>query len=633
MRIAFADFETWWDRKTRHSLTHLHPIEYVMSPATELQVLTACFDNGPVTTVIGEGPIQAWCNAQDWSDTLLVAHNGNLFDHMIFRWRLGVQPAMWGDTLAMGAPVFGLTAGGSLKKMAEALNVGQKGSLDATQTEGVYVKDWTPEMRDAIQRYAGQDTLLCRAIFRKLYPETPTHELRLIDLTCRMLVDPGFDCDRPALHQALAEEQERKLNALKSIANVMGASDLDTMQKSLMSNPQFASLLARLDVECPKKISPTTGRETLALAKTDPAFLDLLEHDNPIVAAAAQARLGTKSTLLESRIKTFLTMADHHPTGKMPIALSYWGASTGRWSGAMKANQQNLPRVPRDKDGSLIDKPTNALRLSLIAPPGHKVVVADLSGIELRINHFLWQVEDSMALYAEDPEADLYKSFAAKLYGKPKADITKDERQFAKLCQLGLGYGMSAAKFRLTAHQQGVTLTPEAAEHAVATWREFYFNIVQGWSRCGDAIKSMARGTYLEIDPWQHCKTGKDTIHTPHSRLRYPDLRREEDKETGRSNWVYGQGRNRRKLYGALGVENLVQHLARTLMAEQMLAISKELPIALSVHDEVVCVVPEHKAKDVLHFMLGTMKTSPLWWPELVLWAEGDIADSYGQAK
>jgi hypothetical protein len=935
MRLFWYDYETFWDRKTKHSLTHVHPVEYVMTPKTEIQVLTGCFDNGPIITVIGENKIREFFDSQRWDDTFMVAHNGNLFDHMITAWRFGIKPAMWGDTLAMGAPIFGMTAGGSLKKMAEALNVGKKGSLEATQTEGLYVKDWTPDMLDAIQTYAGQDTLLCRAIFRKLYPQTSMRELRLIDLTCRMLVNPGFDCDLPALKQALIEEQERKLNALKSIANVMGVTDIDVMQKSLMSNPMFADLLARFEVNCPKKISPTTGREALALAKTDQAFLDLLEHDNPIIAAAAQARLGAKSTILESRIKTFITMAEQHPANKMPIALNYWGASTGRWSGAMKANQQNLPRIPRDKTGQIIDKPTNILRLSLVAPRGHKVVVADLSGIELRVNHTLWKVADSMALYAEDPEADLYKSFAAKLYNKPKADVTKDERQFAKLCvaegtlvltdkgeipieqvtighrvwdgiefvdtsgpvyrgekdvieydgliatpdhevwvedgrklqigdaasqvlrlaisgvggapirfsrdcvqgvsegeripnpthamhpvwggeadqlrqpeggqdqgmpivqpemrsprvvaaedgigatalhqpegqsippirgesnrvsvpnsegrgsldngepgagarlgdrpdqqrngalragepsihqrqnpnsqpssvcdselppvqektprdtlrghhsaepveqrhdsrpdsrevlpevrqtkrrvwdllncgprnrftangklvsncQLGLGYGMSAGKFRLTAHQQGVILSQEEADHAVATWREFYFDIVQGWNRCGDAIKCMARGTYLEIDPWGHCKTDKETIHTPHSCLRYPDLRQEKDEETGKSNWVYGQGRNKRKIYGALGVENLVQHLARTILSEQMLAISKELPVSLSVHDEVVCVVPEHKAKDALQFMLDTMKTSPQWWPEIVLWAEGDIADSYGQAK
>ena len=633
MRLFWYDYETFWDRKTKHSLTHVHPVEYVMTPKTEIQVLTGCFDNGPVITVIGENKIREFFDSQRWDDTFMVAHNGNLFDHMITAWRFGIKPAMWGDTLAIGAPIFGMTAGGSLKKMAEALNVGKKGSLEATQTEGLYVKDWTPAMVDAIQTYAGQDTLLCRAIFRKLYPQTSMRELRLIDLTCRMLVDPGFDCDLPALKQALIEEQERKLNALKSIANVMGVTDIDVMQKSLMSNPQFADLLARFDVDCPKKISPTTGRETLALAKTDQAFLDLLEHDNPIIAAAAQARLGAKSTILESRIKTFITMAEQHPANKMPIALNYWGASTGRWSGAMKANQQNLPRIPRDKTGQIIDKPTNILRLSLVAPRGHKVVVADLSGIELRVNHTLWKVADSMALYAEDPEADLYKSFAAKLYNKPKADVTKDERQFAKLCQLGLGYGMSAGKFRLTAHQQGVVLSQEEAEHAVATWREFYFDIVQGWNRCGDAIKCMARGTYLEIDPWGHCKTDKEIIHTPHSCLRYPDLRQEKDTETGKSNWVYGQGRNKRKIYGALGVENLVQHLARTILSEQMLAISKQLPVSLSVHDEVVCIVPNHQAEDALQFMLDTMKTPPKWWPEIVLWAEGDIADSYGQAK
>jgi DNA polymerase bacteriophage-type len=628
MRIAFADFETYWNRKTKHSLTSMHPIEYVMSPDTELQVLTIAVDNGPVDVIVGEDSIQNYCAQVDWSNMLLVAHNGNGFDHMIFAWRLGIRPAMWGDTLAMAAPIYGTTVGGSLKKLADVLKVGEKGSLEATNTEGLYVKDWAPEMLDSIRRYAGQDTALCRALFRKLLPHTSSQELKLIDLTARMLVEPGFDCDLDLLRHALAEEQERKLNALKSIANIVGVSDLDTMQKALMSNPKFAELLAQFDVEVPKKISPTTGRETLALSKTDSAFLALQEHDNPIVAAAAQARLGAKSTILESRIKTFITMAEQHPHNRMPIALKYWGASTGRWSGALKANQQNLPRRnPKDP------KPSDVLRMCLTAPRGYKVVVADLSGIELRVNHTLWQVQESMDLYADDPEADLYKAFAAKLYNKKREDVTKNERQFAKLCQLGLGYGMSAGKFRITAGLQGVQLTQEEAEHAVAAWRATYWNIVEGWDKCGDAIKSMSRGSNMDIDPWGHCRTEKNLILTPHSQLRYPDLRREEDEDTGKSNWVYGQGRNKRRIYSSHLDENLVQHIARTLIAQQALAIAKEYPVHHMVHDEIVCIVPEHRAKDALAFVLDVMRTPPAWWPEIVLWAEGDIADSYGEAK
>ena len=154
--------------------------------------------------------------------------------------------------------------------------------------------------------------------------------------------------------------------------------------KLLSSAPKFAKFLESINVEVPKKISPTTGKEIPALAKTDEDFIALQEHDNPLVATASNARLDAKSTLLQTRIKAFISAAEAHPQKKVPIPLKYYGAdTTGRWSG-WAYNPQNLPRV-----NPYYPKPSDALRKSLIAPKGHKVVVADLSGIELRVNHFL----------------------------------------------------------------------------------------------------------------------------------------------------------------------------------------------------------------------------------------------------
>ena len=86
--------------------------------------------------------------------------------------------------------------------------------------------------------------------------------------------------------------------------------------------------------------------------------------------------LAAASTQRESRSETFLRW-NHYLDGAMPVPLRYCGAdTTGRWSGTMKANMQNLPRIPRDKDGNIIPKRSNALRECLLARPGHKVIVA-----------------------------------------------------------------------------------------------------------------------------------------------------------------------------------------------------------------------------------------------------------------
>ena len=88
-------------------------------------------------------------------------------------------------------------------------------------------------------------------------------------------------------------------------------------------------------------------------------------------------------------------------------------------------------------------------------------------------------------------------------------------------------------------------------------------------------------------------------------------------------------------------VHNCVQAIARDIIAEQALNflktdVAKRNGIthpALTVHDELVYVVPERDAEEALHALLEVMKTPPTWWPEIVLWAEGDIADTYGAAK
>lgn len=631
MRLCFLDFETFFDRKTKHSLTSMNPVEYVMHPDTEIQVLTYAFDREPVQATIGEHKIAEFFDCQRWDDTLIVSHNGNLFDHMITAWRFGVKPMMWGDTLAMAKPIFGTTVGGSLDKLATALKLGKKGSLEATKTEGTYVREWTWEMHQSIAAYAKQDTVLLRKLFAKLLPLTPEHELRLIDLTARMVVEPGFAVDMDMLTSALAGERKRKRVAVKRLAEKLDEDDTEVVKKMLQSNPQFAQFLRSEGVDPPVKVSTTTGKETFAFAKTDQGMLALQQHENPIVAAAADIRLETKSSILESRLETFLTMAHHHPEHKMPIGLNYWGASTGRWSGALSANQQNLPRVNPKKPS-----PMDALRNCLIAPKGHTVVVADLSGIELRVSLFLWKVQYAMDLYAEDAQADLYKAFASRFYEVPTDQVTKDQRQFSKMMMLGLGYGMSANKFRVTAKLQGTDLTQNQAEEAVNKWREVHSDIVDGWRQCGDALPSIQTGSDFVIDPWGLCSTSDEApyiVKTPGSCLRYSNLRREKDEQTGKYNWVYGEGRNKRRIYSSLLDENIVQHLSRNILAEQALKIAEEYPVVHLVHDEIVSVVPDNQAQDCLHFMLDTMRTPPAWWPEIVLYAEGDTAKSYGAAK
>ena len=459
-----------------------------------------------------------------------------------------------------------------------------------------------------------------------------------------MLVNPKFVLDKSLVETALSVERDQKRKSLLELAKLLRAgedtpadmdwSDEETVaeyvRSEMASAARFAKLLESCQVEVPMKPSPTNPNKlTPALAKTDEAFLKLQDHKHPIVSTAARVRLSVKSTLLETRLNAFLRAADAC-NGKIPVPLKYAGAdTTGRWSGE-QYNMQNLPRI-----GSK-PKTSDALRNSLKAPPGHKIVVADLSGIELRVNHFLWKVEDSMAMYAEDPEADLYKAFAAARYGITMDEVTKDQRQLAKVAQLGLGFGAGAATFRKVAKLMGgLELSEEEAKDVVDSWRATYHRIATGWRTCHDALPHIKQGVESTIDPWGMCTVEREAVRLPSGRcIHYPGLHQERD-DNGKTEWWYGQGRHRARIYAGKIDENLVQALARDVIAGNAVSFYKQTKLepVLMVHDELVYVVPEAEAEDALNELQAHMRTPPKWWPELITWSEGDIAGTYGAAK
>jgi hypothetical protein len=292
---------------------------------------------------------------------------------------------------------------------------------------------------------------------------------------------------------------------------------------------------------------------------------------------------------------------------------------------------QNLPRITPGKP-----KTSDALRKSLRAPKGYKVVVADLSGIELRVNHFLWQVPESMELYNKDPQADLYRAFAAARYGIRPEEVTKEQRQLAKVAQLGLGFGAGWRTFKRVAKLMGgLDLSDEEAEAVTTAWRTQYAEIVLGWRKCHAALTAIYAGEETEIDPWGLCKTTSEGIVLPSGRvIRYPALHQETNDE-GKTEWWYGTGRHRARIYAGKVTENCVQALARDIIADNAVEFYKATKFrpVLMVHDELVYIIPESQAKDALEELQKIMRTPPKWWPELVTWSEGDLANSYGDAK
>jgi len=383
------------------------------------------------------------------------------------------------------------------------------------------------------------------------------------------------------------------------------------------------------------KPSPTNPGVTVpALAKTDEAFVSLQEHDDEVVAAAARARLEVKSTLLETRIEKFIAAA-HLAGGKLPIPLRYCGADTGRDSGE-EYNPQNLPRIYKKTP-----KLSDCLRRSLRAPHGYVAFAADQSNIELRVNHFLWRVPLTMTLFQGNPKADPYRAAGAKLLRTTPDKITDQQRHIEKTKALGLGFGAGAKKFVTIAKQMGgLVISQEQSAAYVDSWRSENKEIVEGWARCAQAILNIADGAEKQIDDWGLLSTCKEGIVLPSGRLiRYPNLRREEDGkwDDGRPkhSWFYGDGRHRTRITGPKVTENCVQAMARDSICDAALEFFQQTGLrpALRVHDELVYVEKEDRAEAYLAILQQVMRTPPKWWPELVVWSDGNLGPTYADTK
>jgi hypothetical protein len=643
--VVTLDIESYWS--PTYSLSKLSPLEYVMGDEWELQFGTLKINDKPTYCFVGDAEVKYAYKQVPWHKVAVCGHNMSAFDAYVLAYRLGINPRMWMCSLAMARPIFGKTVGLSLAKLVKHFGLGEKDNRVLIQTRGRRLADFTAQEVADMKRYNKDDTDQARGVFKHLLPYYKIGELWQIDALTRMRTEPAFQLNVPLLETAASIERDRKYKALLDLASKleipMTTEDevAEHVRSELASAPKFQALLESLGVEVPMKEGKPapdgTVRMIPALAKTDEAMTELLEHEDPLVSAAARGRLDVKSTLLETRIQKFLT-AGSLAGGKLPVPIRYCGAeTTGRDSGE-EYNCQNMPAIRGPA------KPSDALRNSLEAPEGYVVIVADQSGIEMRVNHFLWRVPFTMQVFQNKADADLYVANCARRFDIPPEEVVKAMRQAEKARQLGLGFGASAKTFqRMARTQSQLILTEQEALDAVNEWRADHDEIAGregGWRQCANGIVRVARGEVAAIDPWGLVHTCAEGFALPSGRLiRYPDLRQLDDGEwpDGRpkKSWFYGNGRHKTRITGPKADENVVQALARDSIFDCAVDFYKKtfLRPALRVHDELVYVVPKAKAEGYLEQLQSILRTPPRWWPELVVWSEGDMAKSYGAAK
>lgn len=414
MDLLTIDFETYWD--SDYTLSKMTTDSYVLDPRFKVHGAAMRLRSMHEKSVyLTDVFLATFLAGIDWSKTALLAHN-TAFDGFIITHHYGHKPAFYLDTLSMARAVLGATVGGSLAAVAAHYQLGEKGHT-VLDTKGI--RDLSPELHKGLAAYAVNDLELCLRAFAKMKPEFSMEELELIDMTIRMFTEPMVRLDKDMLKEEIESERARKQKLIDEVCN--GDPSI------LVSNKQFADLLFMYGVEAPTKISQTTGKETFALAKTDPGFRELLEHEDEAIRTLAEARLDLKSSIAQTRAERLYEVAA--ADRPWPVMLNYYGAHvTGRWSGGNKQNAQNLPS---GRDG----KPP-VLRNSIMAPPGYEIVVADSSQIEARTLAWLAGQNDLVDTFRN--KGDPYCRMASALY---KREIHKDtdpnERQVGKTMVLG----------------------------------------------------------------------------------------------------------------------------------------------------------------------------------------------------
>ena len=619
MQLVTLDFETYYD--VGFSLSNLTTEEYIRDERFQVIGVGIKINEEKTYWVTGSHQdIQEALNKIDWKDSALLCHNTQ-FDGGILSFRFNIVPHLYLDTLGMARAIHGVDVGGSLAFLVEKYNLGAKGT-EVVNAKGKRLEDFTPTELSAYAGYCVNDVELTYKLFQILAPDFPENEVKLIDLTLRMYTEPLLEVDDALLQDRLEEIQAEKSQLLQGLMKRLECDTEECVRAKLASNKQFAELLIELGVTPPTKISPTTDKETYALAKGDTGFLELTEHEDPFIQELCRVRLGTKSTIEESRIERFIGIGGRNK-GKLPIPLKYYGAHTGRWAGSDKVNFQNLPAR---------DKKKKALKNAVIAPEDYAVINSDSSQIEARVLVWLSGQDDVVEWYREG--RDVYSEFASKVYGRQITKKDTTERAVGKTCILGLGYGTGWSKLQQTLKiATGLNLDESECQRLVKVYREVNDKVIQLWKTCDDALRDMSAWPVKKepyyLDARNALLVTPKGIRLPNGLyIHYPGLTW--DVSESKAKFVYKSRRGMISIWGGSVVENVIQALARIIVGEQMLEINKKYRPVLTVHDAVVCVVPETEVDEALSFITTTMSSPPLWATGLPVACEAHHGASYG---
>jgi len=319
---------------------------------------------------------------------------------------------------------------------------------------------------DRAALYSSEDSDLTLAVHQALWPKLEA-EPGLKDIyerfempTSRVL--QRIERNGVLIDKALLQQQSHEL-AQRIVALEQEAYELAGQPFNLSSPKQLGEILFV------KQGLPIVKKTATGAPSTNEEVLEKLAEDHPLPARILEHRSLAK---LKSTYTDKLPLMINPETGRVHTNYAQAVAVTGR----LASNDPNLQNIPvRTAEGRRI-------REAFIAPPGHVIVSADYSQIELRIMAHISQDENLLRAFAEG--LDVHKATASEVFGVPVDEVSSEQRRYAKVINFGLIYGMSG--FGLA---QNLGIERSAANAYI----ERYFHRFAGVKRYMDDTRTQAK--------------------------------------------------------------------------------------------------------------------------------------------
>ena len=677
MRYLYLDLETY-------SETPINCGTHAYAANAEIMLCAWALDDGPVEVIDFtqnddfELPI---IDALMDDNTTVVIHNSH-FDRTIVRhvWGIDIPTSRIHDTMIQ-AMAHGLPAG--LGQLSEILGLPADKAKDKDGKKLIHLfckplgknrkldratRLTHPEEWERFKSYAASDIEAMREIMKRMpMVNMIASEKALWELDQR-INDHGVAIDIALVDAAIKAVDTEQVSLAAQTSELTGGEVASTTKTAALR----LQIFEMFGIDMPD-LRMATVEKAIEDSCTPPAMVELLN-----VRLQASSTSTSKYKVLKRG-----TSAD----GRLRGTLQFDGASrTGRWAGRL-FQPQNLPRPSLKQPmidagiealkagcahlttGNVMELISSSIRSCIVAPYGKKLVVADLSNIEGRVQAWLANEEWKLQAFRDFDAGvgpDLYKLAYSKSFGIPPEQVNGDQRQVGKVQELALGYEGGVGAFATFANTYGIDLEElakkvllDAPEDLVAKadnflewtvkdkrpkhglsddafvacdilkrmWRDAHPNTHGYWGRFKEAV-IMALNTRGEVYTTLGLKIKASKnwlfIEMPSGRsLCYPSPKMVDGSITYMGIDQFTRKWVRQNTHGGKLFENLCQAVARDIMAANMPLIEAAgYTITLTVHDEIISEAPDQPQFNAEH-LAALLSANPSWAPDIPLAAAG----------